>query len=214
MWGSGFEGDSVLFDQAQYAWPVTAALMWAAAQNKRKLNVLDFGGALGSSFFQNRQFLQSLSDVKWNVVEQRHYLAAGRQYIQDEQLRFYNIIQECAEYNRPNVILLSAVVQYLPNPITILGELLSLNADVVVLDKTIVNHTNYDKIFVQHVSDSICSASYPCWSFSKPGLLEKLGRHYKLLTYFPSINFPALSSITSEFKGFIFTREITNEVNR
>ncbi len=50
------ERDSVLFDDIEYAWPVLAGLMWAAARNGGKLNVLDFGGALGSSYFQNRKF--------------------------------------------------------------------------------------------------------------------------------------------------------------
>jgi putative methyltransferase (TIGR04325 family) len=211
---SVFERDSVLFDEIEYDWPVIAGLMWVAAANGGKLNVLDFGGALGSSYFQNRHFLQSLLDLKWNVVEQDHYVVAGRQYIQDEQLRFYRTIEECIVDNRPNVILLSSVTQYLPNPSSVLVELLRVNAEMIVLDKTIVNHGDHDKLFVQHVSGSIYSASYPCWSFSESGLAEKMGGQYKLLTSFPSINFPALSSVASEFKGFIFTQNITNEVNR
>jgi putative methyltransferase (TIGR04325 family) len=38
---------------------------------------------LGSSYFQNRKFLQSLPDVRWNVVEQPHYVDAGRKYIEE-----------------------------------------------------------------------------------------------------------------------------------
>ena len=52
-----FERDSVLFDEIEYSWPLLAGLMWAAASNGGKLNVLDFGGALGSSYYQNRKFL-------------------------------------------------------------------------------------------------------------------------------------------------------------
>jgi hypothetical protein len=33
------ERDSVLFDQIEYAWPVLAGLMWAAARSSGRLNV-------------------------------------------------------------------------------------------------------------------------------------------------------------------------------
>jgi putative methyltransferase (TIGR04325 family) len=208
-----FERDSVLFDEIEYDWPVLAGLMWAAASSRGKLNVLDFGGALGSSYFQNRQFLKTLTDVKWSVVEQSHYVDAGRNHIQDEQLRFYKTIEECIAENQPNVILLSSVIQYLPKPDVVLKDLIRIDASVFILDKTIVNLGECDKIYVQHIPESIYTASYSCWSFSESCLIKEFRKHYQLLTSFPSINFPALSSIASEFKGFIFTKGMANEVN-
>src|SRR4051812_32502194 len=47
---AAFERDSVLFDTVEYTWPITAGLMCAAARNAGKLDVLDFGGALGSHY--------------------------------------------------------------------------------------------------------------------------------------------------------------------
>jgi len=61
---AAFERDSVTFEQVEYAWPVLSGLMWAAARNGGKLNVLDFGGALGSAYFQNKKFLKSLAEVR------------------------------------------------------------------------------------------------------------------------------------------------------
>ena len=84
-----FERDSVIFDKVQYAWPVTAGLMWVAARNGGRLSVLDFGGSLGSSYFQNREFLAYLPNVRWSVIEQAHFVKAGRKHIQDERLVFY-----------------------------------------------------------------------------------------------------------------------------
>lgn len=203
---AAFERDSVLFNEIEYDWPVLAGLMWAAASSGGKLNVLDFGGALGSSYFQNYQLLEKLSDVKWSVVEQLHYVDSGRSHIQSDQLRFYKTIEECLVENQPNVVLLSSVMQYLPYPDVMLKDLIGIGASVLILDKTIVNFGDRDKIYVQHVPPSIYSASYPCWSFSEPLLLEKIEKYYHLLFDFPSIHFPALSSISSEFKGYVFTR--------
>lgn len=203
---AAFERDSVLFDEIEYAWPVLAGLMWAAARNGGKLNVLDFGGALGSCYFQNRKFLQTLPEVRWNVVEQAHYVEAGRAHIQDGQLLFYKTIKECLNENQPNVILLSSVLQYLPAPGSILLELMKVGADAIVIDRTIVNHSSFDRIYVQHVPSLIYSASYPCRSLSESALLAALGKNYLALGDFPSLNFPALNSIESEFKGYIFIR--------
>lgn len=163
---AAFERDSVLFDEVEYAWPVLAGLMWAAARNGGKLNVLDFGGALGSSYFQNRKFLQTLPEVRWNVVEQSHYVEAGRKYIQDDKLRFYQTIEECLSENQPNVILLSSVLQYLESPIELIGKLNKVGASCLIVDRTPFSVNGKDKLTVQKVPAAIYSASYPMWIFS------------------------------------------------
>ena len=77
-----YERDSVLFNEVEYSWPLLATLNWIAAQNNGGLKVVDFGGSLGSSYFQNRKFLEPL-DIKWNVIEQENFVKAGRDEIQD-----------------------------------------------------------------------------------------------------------------------------------
>src|SRR5215212_9351800 len=63
---AAFERDSVLFESVQYSWPVLAGLLWVASSSGNKLNVLDFGGSLGTSYFQNRAFLEHISDLRWS----------------------------------------------------------------------------------------------------------------------------------------------------
>lgn len=171
---AAFERDSVLFDEIEYAWPVLAGLLWAAARNGGSLNVLDFGGALGSGYFQNRKFLLALTKVHWNVVEQAHYVEAGRIHIQDEQLRFYNTIEECLSENQPNVILLSSVMQYLESPISLISELRKVGALCLVIDRTPFSLNGKDKLVVQKVPSVIYSASYPMWIFSLPEFMQLL----------------------------------------
>lgn len=164
---AAFERDSVLFDEIQYAWPLLTGLMWAAARNNGTLNVLDFGGALGSSYFQNRKFLQSLPAVKWNVVEQLHFVEAGQKHVQDEYLRFYETIENCLLENQPNVILMSSVIQYLKSPIEIIKSLKIVNADCLIIDRTPFSNLDEDKLVIQNVPASIYKASYPMWIFSQ-----------------------------------------------
>jgi putative methyltransferase (TIGR04325 family) len=201
-----YERDSVLFDQIEYAWPVLAGLMWAAARNGGRLNVLDFGGALGSSYFQNRRFLQALPEVRWSIVEQSHYVEAGRAHIQDESLRFYKTIEECLNENQPNVILMSGVLQYLPDPEQIINEIIAVRTDIVILDRTIINLSETHRIYIQHVPTSIYSAAYPCRSLSQSLLIKSMASDYEMVVDFPSLQFPALLSIGSEFKGYIFQK--------
>ena len=175
------ERDSVLFAEIEYAWPVLAGLMWAAARNGGRLNVLDFGGALGSSYFQNRKFLQTLPEVRWNVVEQSHYVEAGRKHIQDEQLRFYQTIEECLSENRPNLILLSSVLQYLKSPIELIHKLKMVGATCLIVDRTPFSVNMKDKLVLQKVPVAIYAASYPMWIFSLSKFKQHLEENWRLV---------------------------------
>mgnify|MGYP001500873774 CR=1 FL=1 len=41
-----YERDLVLFDYIEFYWPVLSGVMWVAARNNGRLNVLDYGGSL------------------------------------------------------------------------------------------------------------------------------------------------------------------------
>ena len=184
--GAAFERDSMLFDEVDYAWPVLAGLMWAAASEGGRLNVLDFGGALGSVYFQHRSLLVTLQDARWNVVEQPHFVEAGQKYIQDERLRFYKTVDECVTENRPNVILLSSVLQYLENPYGLLEEMGNLNAGRIIVDRTPFIKGDKDVLSVQQVPESIFSATLPAWLLSEAAFedtMDKLG--YVLVARMP-----------------------------
>ncbi len=116
-----YERDSVLFNEIQYTWPLLAGLMWVAAQSQGRLNVLDFGGSLGTTYYQNRTFLRNLPEVKWNIIEQPAYVNVGKEYFENDILKFFLTIDTCLSDTQPNVILLSGVLQYLENPYEILG---------------------------------------------------------------------------------------------
>lgn len=161
-----YERDSVNFDKIEYAWPVLAGLMWAAARNGGNLNVLDFGGSLGSSYLQNRKFLNTIPKVMWNVVEQPHYVEAGKANFQHEHLRFYNSIEECLVQNSPNVVVVSGVLQYLQHPYEVLEKLLKLHGCCLIVDRTPFWSGEDDRLGIQTISPCIFKASYPMWVFS------------------------------------------------
>ena len=203
---AAFSRDSVLFEDPEYVWPVLAGSLLAATHCKGTLNVLDFGGALGSSYFQNRNFLHTLHQVQWNIVEQPHYVKAGREHIQSEELRFYETVEACLNENRPNVVLLSNVLQYVPEPDKIVKDLVSAESFCIILDRTMVNLTNKHQFYVQRVPPAIYSASYPCCSLSENWIFESLSNSYELEASFSSFPLPVLATIGAEFKGYIFRK--------
>lgn len=179
-----YERDSVLFDEIQYSWPLLAGLMWVAAKSGGRLNVLDFGGSLGSSYFQNRAFICQLPNVHWNIVEQPAHVREGKRLFENEQLRFYESIEECLSHTTPNVVVLSSVLQYLEYPYDLLSAVLKLSGICVIIDRTPYWSGDYDKLCVQTVPPSIYPASYPSWIFSRQQFHSRSHKDWQIMVTF------------------------------
>jgi len=201
---AAYERDGVLFDDVEYSWPVLAGLLWAAAERGR-LSVIDVGGSLGTSYFQNQKFLSSVAEVQWGIVEQAAFVACGQQTLQSEKLRFFDTIEQCAAAIQPNAALLSSVLQYVKEYDAIVRAVTALRPAVIAVDRTIVNLAGEQRIYVQRVPASIYSASYPVYSLPESVLIAGFERRgYDLVADFDSLAFPALEQIGSKFKGYIF----------
>jgi len=202
---AAYERDSVIFDQIEYAWPLLAGLMWSAARNNGTLSVLDFGGALGSSYFQNRNYLNSLTEVRWSIVEQPHYVDAGRAQLQDDQLRFYTTVDECLAENQPNVVLLSGVLQYLENPSDIMDSLARYGASSVIIDRTPFSSLLEHKLLIQRTPAQIYEASYPMWVFGLEPFMRTLERNWVLISKMPGSDgqFFSANGLAFSFEGML-----------
>ena len=60
---AAYERDSVLFNEAEYSWELVSSLLFIASFHDNSLNIIDFGGSLGSTYYQNRFFLNGLHSV-------------------------------------------------------------------------------------------------------------------------------------------------------
>ena len=181
---AAYERDSVLFDVVEYAWPLLAGLMWVAARCGGTLNVLDFGGSLGSTYFQNRVFLSALPGIRWNIVEQPHHAQVGKACFEDDRLRFYADIRDCLAETQPNVVLFSSVLQYLERPYDILDQVLALPCEHVIIDRTPYWSGAEDRLCVQTVHPSIYAASYPSWVFSRERFWARLQEEWEIVVMF------------------------------
>lgn len=192
-----FERDSVTFDHVEYSFPMLAALQKVGIEFGF-LNVLDFGGALGSHYFQNRTFLSPIRIKKWTVVEQPHYVEAGNLQIADGTLGFAYSIDDVKD---ANVLILSSVVQYLEEPYAWIQRLLEKNIEYVIVDRTAFNMELRDRLTLQVVSPSIYEASYPAWFLNKEKFLTCFLPTYDVMLEWDGFD---VVNVPSMFKGFLF----------
>jgi putative methyltransferase (TIGR04325 family) len=207
-----YERDSVLFDHIEYSWPVLAGLMTAAAHAGGRLHVLDIGGSLGSTYFQNGRFLKCLKDVVWHIVEQPQFVACGKADFTNEQLKFHEEIDDIIAFNNINVILVSSMLQYVENPYDLLSDIVKKQVPFLIFDRTTFSSDAENFLAIQKVNPSIYSASYPCWFLDRGKFFQSVQNDYELVEQFYSLNHPiklqdGKKVIECPEEGFIFMRK-------
>ena len=201
-----YERDSVLFDRIEYSWPLLSVLLWSALQNKGVLDLVDFGGSLGSCYYQNKKFISNLKEVHWNIVEQDEFVKMGRRDFASKQLSFYNSIEECFSDYNPSLLLINSTLSYIEEPYSLLQRLLKQNFKHVFFDRTpfFNDSINKDRITIQKVPSSIYPASYPAWIFNKPNLVDFFNKSgYELVEDFYTNDMPGFGFC---FQGLIFQK--------
>ena len=183
---AAWERDTVLFSAPAANPPLLAALHRAAAANGGNLNLVDFGGALGSTWWQHRPWLAGLKEVRWSVVEQPQLVEAGRCEFTAGPLRFHDSLEACCAAERPGVILLSSVLPYLEAPHALLAAIRGHGFSHVIIDRTGFVPRGRDRLTVQNVPPAIYRASYPCWFFDRKSLLQPFAAEWRVLAEWPT----------------------------
>lgn len=159
--------DGVTFDALQLSLSAMAGLM--RARRGEDLAVVDFGGALGG-LYRHYKSLGLPGRVRWTVVEQPRFATLGAEYFQNDELRFAESL-DAALAEGPDAVLLSSVLQYLPQPHALAGRIAASTARHVIIDRTPCSPLERDVLAVQRVPPEIYTASYPCWILSRRRLL-------------------------------------------
>lgn len=204
---AAFERDSMAFDKMEYDFPLLEGLTRAAQQNDGRLSVLDFGGSLGGTYFHCRNYLSSLRDVRWSVVEQPAHVACGMTDFANDELRFYKTVDDCLREQNPNTVLLSGVIQYLPEPYRFLRDVVEKRIAFVLVERTAFSKNGEERLTIQHVPASLYVASYPMWILSEPAFRQIFTADYDLICEYPSAYEAQLETERVVFKGFQFERK-------
>jgi len=181
-----YERDAVVFDKKEYPFPLITFLLHSASLNKKPLHVIDFGGSLGSTYYQIKEFLTPEVCASWNVVEQEHYVTCGKAHFEDDVLKFYHSIADCLKDKDVDMVVLSSVVQYLEKPHQFLEELVGHQFKFLLFDRTGFYRGIRDRLTLQIVPPEIYSASYPSWFFNQSLFLRHFTKHYRTVAEFTS----------------------------
>ena len=148
-----WERDSVLFHHEEYNYPLLTCLLRSAIRHEGRLHILDFGGALGSTYVQNRRWLEHIPELSWTVVEQPHIVTCGEEEFATDTLSFAPTLDVAFDRKPITLVLFSSVLQYLESPYTLLENVAARPVDIL-LDRTPFAQ-NGERITVQRVPKNI-----------------------------------------------------------
>jgi len=175
-----YERDSVIFNEIHYSFPLLASLLFVA-ENSKSLRVIDFGGALGTTFQQNLKFLSKLkNNVDWRIVEQDKLVDIGKKEFTNKYLSFYNTMEDSFK-DGIDAILFCSSICYIPNPYNYLNKAIDLKTPFIIFDRTPMTNEVKDTFAVQQVPASIYKASYPIRNFSYSNFIKVFELNYDLL---------------------------------
>ncbi|BCT91749.1 hypothetical protein LYSHEL_07730 [Lysobacter helvus] len=179
-----------------------ASLLAAAAADHGRLRVVDFGGGLASHYLRWLPFLADVPDLQWCVVEQPHFVEAGLRLFADvPQVAFTSDLDE-ARSIAPNAVLASSVLQYLEAPLDMLRALASLDARVLVIDRTPFSVDGRMHILAQQVPAKHGRASYPLWMLSPDAVRDVLRSQYAQRVAFTAADHPIdVSGLHADYAG-------------
>jgi putative methyltransferase (TIGR04325 family) len=179
---AAYERDSVLFDKPEYDDFLIKCLK-KVMDTEGYLSVVDFGGALGSYYFQHRDFLKTLPKVQWTVVEQSQFVSIGKRDFEDATLKFAEKIDDVAppQYLKPNLLLCATTLQYLEKPYDWLTHFGATQVPYLLLDNVLFSGRATDRLTQQIVHPNCYKASYPCWFLSENKFKNQLNAQFSVL---------------------------------
>lgn len=170
-----------------YSGALLAALLLGAVRHD-SFQVIDFGGGLGSNFFQHRQLLPHLAArlKHWHIVERPIIVRHGHAEFALPGLSFH---EQVPHLDGPTVTMFTGSFQYLREPFAVLDQ---IKSDILAIDRVVMVDPTLDlgrdEIHVQTPSPTLYyGANFPVWRFSYRPLIERMAqRGFKLVEDFPT----------------------------
>jgi putative methyltransferase (TIGR04325 family) len=134
------------------------------------LNILDFGGSFGSSYFQNFSVLQDHKKFNWIIVEQKKIVKYVKNFKLNRNLFFFSSIKDCLKIV-PDFVLFSSVLQYLSNPFYYINFLFKKKIKYFLILRTPFQN-NKESIKIQVIPDHIYKATLPIRIFNESAFIK------------------------------------------
>jgi putative methyltransferase (TIGR04325 family) len=115
--------------------------------NKSNAKVVDFGGGGGTLYFVAEKFFPEAS-FDWNVVETKQMVKQARKFIKNGP-NFHSDILKLLKKNDFDLLIVSSSLQYLPNPLGFLDEIMDKKIDYIFFTRTPLTNLSRSYSFLQ-----------------------------------------------------------------
>jgi putative methyltransferase (TIGR04325 family) len=203
---SGWVRDGFYFNQVQINYEILSFVALHSAKGQ-PLRVIDFGGGLGTSYFQNRNILEKFGiKVCWNIIEQPNFVAEGKLVLGSvPNLHFFETLTD-ASVTSLDLVLFSSVLEYLEDSYQFLEEIMRLEMKPlgILIDRSPIDLIDNEKYLVQNVEQSIHQAKLPLRILGQDRIVAILSSDYELLSDWVSSTQP---DPKSSARGLYFLRK-------
>lgn len=213
----GLDALRTFLPKHRYNYPLLSALLLCLGRRVkdvgRKADIVDFGGSLGVSWFQNHTLLDGFLG-RYGVVEQKCVADLGRAEV--PEVEFFYTIEEClaAGLSR-DVCVLSSVLQYLDDPLRIVDEIIDAGFCNVIVDRGLFATKSVPpRIAIQYLRGKN-TGQYPISIMERKDVLSKfLTRGYSLVSEWESFDVMPVKvgcrAINLQSQGFLVSRECSS----
>ncbi len=175
-----FQQDLIEYDRIIYSETILAFLAMASGMNGGKLDIVDFGGSLGTNFAQNRKILRPFIErgkCAWSVVERPPTADLGKKHFEDENLRFFGALDELKmqRHELPTSFLFSGSLQCVDEPFALQDRIIDGGVNLIAFDRLLVSPKAQHEIFIQQPDPAMqYHTTYPTWCFSRNLFVETM----------------------------------------
>lgn len=193
--------DGMTFKNPEFNWPLITFIQALHRSVNRPIRVVDFGGAYGDSYLQNRYFICDLVD-NWQVVEQPSLAERAKELPFVEKVEFSCLNTE--KIGEVDLVIFSSVLQYLDEYRDVVHQMLKAAPFGIFIDRTgfVEGSRTVERITKQTVRPPLYSASYPCRFFVRSNFI-KLFEPYRLRAEWSTQDF---ATIPSQYLGMYFEK--------
>ena len=176
-----YERDTVLFYEKTYNYPLIAYINKILLEFKNCKEIVDLGGAFGSTFMQNKDLLPV--DIKWKIVEQKHVVEYGKENFEDNNLTFEYPI-DAVQSNM--CLVCSGALQFIYNYKEYLDIIFQKKFENIIIERTPFSNKSW--IWIEIVKEPIYNASYPSYVFDETEFVNYfISNNYTLIDTFESL---------------------------
>ena len=176
-----YERDSLLKHEPVCCRPLLDVILSFYNQGIACPTVLDFGGGLGSVYFQHKRWFTADKPISWNVVERPEIAATGRRLVKDSRLSFFDSL-DTAVQRPPDIVVANCILPMVPEPETLLASFAALSPRWFFIGRMpVANRGGHNLISRQIVPRFIYDSESPFWFFDESACVRMLSSNFQIV---------------------------------